>query len=190
MNTIYKPELRKKILYLSQDVFLQNGSLRENLLNGREDIEESDFNHICELCGIQEMADSLPLGFETLIEENGKNLSGGQKQRISIARALLGKPQVLIMDEATSSLDNISEKMIGRALSECTNHMTLIQIAHRLTTVKNCDRIYVFDNGFLVEEGTHVQLLQNKYYYYRLWNEVQDHSHTQPDLLGGFDENI
>ena len=190
MNTIYKPELRKKILYLSQDVFLQNGSLRENLLNGREDIEESDFNHICELCGIQEMADSLPLGFETLIEENGKNLSGGQKQRISIARALLGKPQVLIMDEATSSLDNISEKMIGRALSECANHMTLIQIAHRLTTVKNCDRIYVFDNGSLVEEGTHVQLLQNKYYYYRLWNEVQDHSHTQPDLLGGFDENI
>ena len=94
------------------------------------------------------------------------------------------------MDEATSSLDNISEKMIGRALSECANHMTLIQIAHRLTTVKNCDRIYVFDNGSLVEEGTHVQLLQNKYYYYRLWNEVQDHSHTQPDLLGGFDENI
>lgn len=190
VNTIYKPELRKKILYLSQDVFLLNGSLRENLLNGRSDIEEEYFHHICQLCGIQQMADALPLGYETLIEENGKNLSGGQKQRIAIARALLGKPQVLIMDEATSSLDNLSEKMISHALAACAEQMTLIMIAHRLTTVKNCDRIFVFDNGSLVEEGSHNQLLQHKNYYYQLWNEVQDRSCTHPDEFGGSDESI
>ena len=172
INEIYQPLLRKEVLYLPQDVFLQSGTLRENLLYDRENISDERFHCVCEMCGIDEMASSLPLGYNTLLEENGKNLSGGQKQRIAIARALLGDPKVLIMDEATSSLDNLSEKKISEAIRKLTDNLTVIIIAHRLTTVQDCDKIFVFDDGNLCEEGSHFELLQRQGKYFKLWNGI------------------
>ncbi len=170
IKDIYKPLLRKQVLYLPQDVFLQNGTIKENIIYERSNIEDDYFRHICRLCGIDEIAAELPLGYQTLIEENGKNLSGGQKQRIAIARALIGKPQLLIMDEATSSLDNISERIINRAIRESTKDITTIMISHRLSAIKDCDRIYVFDNGSIIEEGEHDEMLARRGKYYDLWN--------------------
>src|SRR5690606_12929804 len=111
----------------------------------------------------------LPLRYETLLEEKGANLSGGQRQRLSIARALLKKPEILIMDEATSNLDSITEKAIEGTIEECTKNTTTIIIAHRLSTIMRCDRIYVMDKGKVIEYGTHEELLSKQGSYYRLW---------------------
>ena len=99
------------------------------------------------------------------------NLSGGQKQRLAIARALLKKPDILIMDEATSNLDSITEKAIEKTVKEFTNNITTIIIAHRLSTVRNCDKIYVIENGSIIECGSHEELLDKKKYYHKLWME-------------------
>ena len=115
--------------------------------------------------------ESLPLRYKTPLEEKGSNLSGGQRQRLSIARALLKNPEILIMDEATSNLDSITESAIQRTLDECTRNVTTIVIAHRLSTIKKCQKIYVLDKGRIIEEGDHKKLLYKKGYYYNLWTE-------------------
>ena len=107
--------------------------------------------------------------YETLLEEKGANLSGGQRQRLAIARAILRKPEILIMDEATSNLDSITEKTIEKTIEECTDNVTTIIIAHRLSTIKRCNKIYVMEKGEIIEEGNHKELLDKKGYYYRLW---------------------
>ena len=111
----------------------------------------------------------MPLRYETLLEEKGANLSGGQRQRLSIARALLKKPEILIMDEATSNLDSITEKAIEETIEECTKNTTTIIIAHRLSTIMRCDRIYVMEKGEIIEYGTHEELLNKQGNYYKLW---------------------
>lgn len=113
----------------------------------------------------------MPLRYETLLEENGANLSGGQKQRLAIARALLKKPDILIMDEATSNLDSITEKAIEKTINELSNNITTIIIAHRLSTIMRCDRIYVMENGEIIEQGSHTELMNDKKNYYNLWKE-------------------
>ena len=163
-------QIRDNISYISQNTFLFSGTIRENLLFGNSDVSGDDISQVCKICELEEYINSLPLKFNTRIEENGKNLSGGQKQRLAIARALLKRPEVLIMDEATSNLDYITERSIEKTINNFSKNMTTIIIAHRLNTIKDCDRIFVFRNGQIVETGNHRELLNQKGYYYQLWN--------------------
>lgn len=146
-------------------------TIYNNLRIGNEDITDEEIEKVCQQCGIDKFIGSLPMGYETVLEENGKNLSCGQKQRLAIARALLRKPDVLIMDEATSNLDVVTEKSIQTMIDELSADMTCIIIAHRLNTIKKCDYIYVMDNGHVAEEGTHKELLDKNGIYYTFLNQ-------------------
>ena len=118
-----------------------------------------------------DFVNEMPFGLDSILEENGANLSGGQKQKLAIARALLRNPQVLILDEATSALDTIAERRIQTALNQFYPEMTMIIIAHRLSTVKECNDILVMNHGTLMEKGTHLSLIQNQGQYAELWNK-------------------
>lgn len=163
-------QIRDNISYISQNTFLFSGTIRENLLFGNSDVSDDDISQVCKICELEEYINSLPLKFNTRIEENGKNLSGGQKQRLAIARALLKKPEILIMDEATSNLDYITERYIEKTINNFSKNMTTIIIAHRLSTIKDCDKIFVLRNAQIVETGNHRDLLNQRGYYYQLWN--------------------
>lgn len=163
-------QIRDNISYISQNTFLFSGTIRENLLFGNSDVSDDDISQVCKICELEEYINSLPLKFNTRIEENGKNLSGGQKQRLAIARALLKKPEILIMDEATSNLDYITERSIEKTINNFSKNMTTIIIAHRLSTIKDCDKIFVLRNAQIVETGNHRDLLNQRGYYYQLWN--------------------
>lgn len=163
--------LRDKIAYISQDIFLFSGTIRENLMLGNEEATLDEIIEACRLSKANEFIERMPLRYETLLEENGANLSGGQKQRLAIARALLKKPDILIMDEATSNLDSITEKAIEKTINELSNNITTIIIAHRLSTIMRCDRIYVMENGEIIEQGSHTELMNDKKNYYNLWKE-------------------
>ena len=125
----------------------------------------------CSLSKADEFINTLPLRYETMLDENGANLSGGQKQRLAIARALLKKPDILIMDEATSNLDSITEKAIEKTINSLSRNITMIIIAHRLSTIMRCDKIFVMEKGKFIEQGTHAELLEKKGRYYDLWKD-------------------
>ena len=163
--------LRSKIAYISQDIFLFSGTIRENLEFGNEDATLPEIINACRLSKADEFINMLPLRYETMLEENGSNLSGGQKQRLAIARALLKKPDILIMDEATSNLDSITEKAIEKTINGLSRDITTIIIAHRLSTIMRCDKIFVMENGKFIEQGTHQELIEKKGRYYSLWKD-------------------
>lgn len=163
--------LRDKIAYISQDIFLFSGTIRENLSLGNEYASLEEIIEACKLSKANEFIEKLPMRYDTLLEENGANLSGGQKQRLAIARALLKKPDILIMDEATSNLDSITEKAIERTINDLPHSITTIIIAHRLSTIMRCDKIYVMENGKIIEEGSHHELMEKGGNYYNLWKE-------------------
>ncbi|RDY30449.1 peptidase domain-containing ABC transporter [Lachnotalea glycerini] len=171
INEIDKEILRSKVSYISQDSFFFSSTIKENLEFAREGITYEEMVDACKKAQIHDYIESLPLRYKTPLEEKGSNLSGGQRQRLSIARALLKNPEILIMDEATSNLDSITERAIQRTLDECTRNVTTIIIAHRLSTIKKCQKIYVMDKGRIIEEGDHKKLLYKKGYYYNLWAE-------------------
>lgn len=180
--------LRNKIAYISQDIFLFSGTIQENLRLGNDDISFTDIMEACRLSKSDEFINKLPLRYDTMLEENGTNLSGGQKQRLAIARALLKKPDILIMDEATSNLDSITEKAIERTINNLSKNITTIIIAHRLSTIMKCDKIFVMEQGKFIEEGTHSELLKKKGKYYSLWKnqipeniDLEDHSITNTE---------
>ncbi|WP_294186695.1 peptidase domain-containing ABC transporter [uncultured Clostridium sp.] len=191
IKDINKEALRDKMSYISQDSFFFSGSIKENLQFANEDATYEEIIEVCKQAQIHDFINSLPLRYETPLEEKGTNLSGGQRQRLAIARALIKKPEILIMDEATSNLDSITEKAIEKTIEECTKNVTTIIIAHRLSTIMRCDRIYVMDKGEVIEEGNHEELLKKQGYYYRLWsgqtleefNEVAATSKVEQTLI-------
>lgn len=150
--------LREKIAYIPQETFLFSGTIMENLTLGMDHVTMDEVIRACKMAQAHEFINKLPLRYETRLEENGANLSGGQRQRLAIARAMLKQPDILILDEATSNLDSITERALDRTIHEYAAEMTTIFIAHRLSTIKNCDRIYVMDQGRIIESGTHEEL--------------------------------
>ncbi len=166
--------LRRAIGMVQQDVYLFSGTIRENIAYGRTDAAEEDILEAARLAGADEFISQYPDGIDTYIGERGVKLSGGQKQRISIARVFLKNPRILILDEATSALDNESELLVTRSLKRLAEGRTTITIAHRLTTVKDADRIIVLDKEGIEEEGTHEELLAREGMYYRLWNRMAE----------------
>jgi len=151
--------LREKIGMVMQDAILFGGSIRDNILYGRRGATEEEMREAARMAHVDEFVDELPGGYDTVIGERGVTLSGGQKQRLSIARAFLRNPAILILDEATSSLDSHAENIIQEALDRLMKGRTTLVIAHRLATVIDCDRVVVIDDGRIVQEGTHDTLL-------------------------------
>ena len=152
--------LREHIGIVMQDSILFNGTIRENILYGRHGATERDMLAAARMAHVDEFAEELPLQYDTIIGERGVKLSGGQKQRISIARAFLRDPRILILDEATSNLDSHAENIIQEALADLMRGRTTLVIAHRLSTVVDCDKVLVLDEGQIVQEGTHDELIQ------------------------------
>jgi ATP-binding cassette, subfamily B, bacterial len=163
--------LRKNIGIVQQNVFLFDTSIRENIIYGNPNASDDEVIEAARKANILEFVETLPEGFETLTGERGVKLSGGQKQRISIARAFLKNPPILIFDEATSSLDTESEAFIQKAMEELSQNRTTVIIAHRLSTVRKADLLYVINKGKIVEQGTHDELMARKDYYHNLYTK-------------------
>jgi HlyB family type I secretion system ABC transporter len=168
INNISLHSLRKQTGLVDQNTFLFGGTIKENLTIAYPQATIAELQHACHLAGAADFIEEFPLKYETQIGESGGLLSGGQRQRLAIARALLGKPRLLILDEATSNLDAESEKIIQNNLDTILNNQTTFVIAHRLSTVKKADLILVIDRGLLVESGTHQELMTKRGQYYYL----------------------
>jgi ATP-binding cassette, subfamily B, bacterial PglK len=165
-NELSKQNLRSwqsKIGFVSQNIFLLDASIQENIAFGHneKDINNERIKQVIEMADLDEFVDSLPSGIETGVGERGVQLSGGQLQRVGIARALYVNPEIIVFDEATSNLDRISEKQIMQTISNLMKSTTIIMIAHRLSTVKECSNIFLFDNGAVVDSGNYEYLLKN-----------------------------
>ena len=163
-------ESGSQIAYVSQNTFLFADTVENNLKLGNPEVTDEEIQAVCKICCIDEFVQKLPLKYQTPLDENGANLSGGQRQRLAIARALLRKPQLLILDEATSNMDPITEEAIKNALHAQDAEMTSLIIAHRLSTIQLCDKIYVLHEGQIVESGRHQELIKQNGLYSRLWN--------------------
>ena len=171
IKNIKTSSLRKKIGLVSQDPYLFDDSIKNNIIYPNRTADTDKLEYCSKLSQCNEFINSFPDSYETIIGERGQKLSGGQKQRLAIARALYRDPDILIFDEATSSIDNETEYLIQTSLREISRNRTTIVIAHRLSTVRNADNIYVLRNGKVSEVGTHDDLVNNKSSYYkRLWD--------------------
>jgi ATP-binding cassette subfamily B protein len=152
--------LRQNIGIVQQNVYLFSGTIRDNIAYGKPDATDEEIEAAARLAGADEFIEQLPDRYNTYVGERGLKLSGGQRQRVSIARVFLKNPPVLILDEATSALDNESERLVQKSIEKLTVGRTTITIAHRLTTIKNADRIVVLTADGIVEEGTHKELTE------------------------------
>lgn len=162
-----------KIGCVSQDTFIFNGSILENICFGLEDKSEDQVIEAAKLANAHEFILNTKDQYRTMVGDSGAKLSGGQRQRIAIARAMLRKPRILVLDEATSSLDTISERAVQVAINNISSHTTVLIIAHRLSTVQNAGKIIVMDHGQIVEQGTHDELMKRQNAYFKLYSTTQ-----------------
>ena len=183
IKKITQSSLRREIAYVPQEPLLFHRSLFENIAYGDEDATKEDIIKAAKIAHADEFINQLPKGYETLVGERGIKLSGGQRQRVAIARALLKKASIIVLDEATSSLDSESEKYIQEGLWELMKDKTALVIAHRLSTIKHLDRILVLDNGKIVQDGTHDELISQDGLYAKLWSHQAGESKELSDYV-------
>ncbi len=157
-----------RIGYVSQETFIFNTSFKENIRFGLDNCTDQMIEEAAKLANAHDFIMETQQGYDTVVGDSGVKLSGGQRQRVAIARAMLRKPEIIVLDEATSSLDNISERKIQNAINNISKHTTVLVIAHRLSTVQNADKIIILEKGEIREQGTHEELLKNKNLYYDL----------------------
>ena len=169
LQDIQLDALREKIAYVPQETFLFSGTIFDNLSFGLDNPDMEEIIHCTKLAQIHEFINELPLRYDTHLDESGSNLSGGQRQRLALARAMLKKPDILILDEATSNLDTVTEQAISKTINEYSEGLTSIIIAHRLSTIRGCDEIFVMDKGRIVECGSHDRLMRQNGFYAGLY---------------------
>ncbi len=174
IRNMRRSDLRRNVGIVAQDVFLFGGSIRDNIEYGKPGASDEEIIEAAKKANIHEFISGLPDGYDTYVGERGVKLSGGQKQRISIARAFLKDPPILVLDEATSALDNITELQIQNSLNSLSKGRTTLVVAHRLSTIKNADKIIVLGKDGIIESGTHDELMELKGEYYRLSGAVAE----------------
>jgi ATP-binding cassette subfamily B protein/subfamily B ATP-binding cassette protein MsbA len=177
---------RELLAMVQQEVFLFDGTVRDNIAYGRHDATDAEVEDAARRANAHEFIAKLPLGYKTFIGERGVKLSGGQRQRLAIARAILARPQILILDEATSNLDTESEQLIQASMAELLAGRTTFVIAHRLSTVRRADMILLMEDGCITERGTHDQLMAARGVYYEMvMRQMESHGEDAAVLFGG-----
>ena len=171
IHNVNLTSLRKNLSLVSQDVILFDSTIKANILYADPSASDEDIKIATKFAAADEFINKMPNGYETMVGENGVKLSGGQKQRISIARAILKKAPIILLDEATSSLDAESEQIVQNAITNLTKNKTTLVIAHRLSTIHNADLIYVLKNGSIVSSGNHDHLIKNSEDYKSLYQK-------------------
>ena len=170
-----RDSLRSNISVISQNPYVFNMSIKDNLRITKKGLTDEEMKKACKLACLDTFIDSLPDKYDTVVGEGGVMLSGGQKQRLAIARALIQKTEIILFDEATSALDNETQKQIQEAIDNLKNEYTIMIIAHRFSTILNCDKIFFVENGKVIDSGTHKQLFKKCIQYKKLYeSEIKE----------------
>lgn len=172
ISNIPPKDVRDHIAYVPQNSFFFTDTIKNNLKLGNEKATDEEIKELCIKCCADKFIMEMPNGYDTVLEENATNLSSGQKQRLALVRALLKKPEILIIDEATGNLDTITENNIINTINDATHDITCLLIAHRLNTIRNCDNIFVMNNGEIIEQGTHEELMRLNGMYKQYYNAI------------------
>jgi ATP-binding cassette subfamily B protein len=170
IRNLTRDNLRRTFGMVLQDTWLFGGTVRENIAYGREDATEEQIVAAAKAAHVDHFVRTMPDGYDTVIDDDASNLSQGEKQLLTIARAFLADPQILILDEATSSVDTRTEVLVQQAMARLMKGRTAFVIAHRLSTIRNADEILVMDHGKIVEQGSHDELIARHGFYYDLYN--------------------
>ncbi|HRE02322.1 MAG TPA: ATP-binding cassette domain-containing protein, partial [Ilumatobacteraceae bacterium] len=173
VTTLTAAQLFDMVTVVFQDVYLFQGTIRDNIAFGRPDATDAEVRSAAAAAQVDAFVSSLPDGYDTAVGEGGATLSGGERQRISIARAILKGSPIVLLDEATASIDPLNEREVRLALAELVRGRTVIVVAHRLTTIRSADQILVLDDHRIVDSGTHAELMTRPGVYVELWNQRQ-----------------